>query len=279
MWWLPSWRRVRFTATLPSDLPGVDFVATITARWRKTRGTPARVVAPAIRVHLRSAAAAVTQTHPTRDPDAARDAVLRDFAVSTVDYAGALIQVHASIRLRVAPQGRRLAEQRTARARDLQLRQEAERNRLVFLRQEVFADPALARIWWLQQRPQLITAAGEDILVKTMEESASAAASRPTQDRLLPILTELVAWLARDEPSRRYALYVLDKLLDIVPPPDELRDRLRQLPEFQPWVPPASGKAVEDRTNLFSARSRKASSDREGYAGDRGDDPVVPGRG
>lgn len=244
---------MRFTATLPSDLPGADFVATITARWRKTSGTPARVVAPAIRIHLRSAAAAVTETHSTRDPDAARDVVLREIATSTVDHAGRKIQVQASIRIRATQQSRRLAEQRTARARDLQLRQEAERDQLIFLRQEVFADPALGRIWWLQQSPQLVKAASEEILAQTLTDSATWAArstaSRTTQDGMLSILMEFADWLARDEPARHVALDAFDKLLDILNPPHELRTRLRQLPEFQPEVRPASADTVDDGTN------------------------------
>ena len=211
---------MRFTATLPSDLPGADFVATITARWRKTSGTRARVVAPAIRIYLRSAATAVTQSHSTRDPDAVRDAVLREIAMSTVDHAARLIQVQANIRVRTTQQGRRLAEQRTARARDLQLRQEAERDQLIFLCREVFTHPALGRIWWLLQSPHLIKAAGEEILDQTLTDSATwAARSRvggATQDGLQPILLEFAEWLAHDEPARHVALDAFDKLLDVL---------------------------------------------------------------
>jgi hypothetical protein len=247
--WRLGWRRVKFTARLPSDLPGADFVAIIDARWRRGSGTELRGVEPVIRNHLRREAAAVTRGYSACEPDAAGDAVRRRLVISTVKDTGVTVHVQVKVRLDVTQQGRVLAEQRIARARDVQLHQEAEHARLMFLRQKVFADPALGRIWWLQQSPQLLSAANERMLEKAMEESANwvakTRATLRTPDGLVAILTELADWILRDEQTQRAALDVLDKVLTFLDPPDMQNSR-RQLREIRSGMPLVSMNAVDD---------------------------------
>lgn len=146
LWWRPRWQRTKFAAVLPSNLPGAIFSAKFTALWRKTTLASPRVLKPVIRSELRRQAGEVTKNLSVLDVVAARDAVLARVAEATVRYDEAVVEVRVGIGLRADPDSKRIAEQHVVQLRELRLSQEAVRSCLLFLRDEVFAEPALGGI-------------------------------------------------------------------------------------------------------------------------------------
>jgi hypothetical protein len=225
---LPIWpgrRRIVFTTSLPSDLPGAVFKAKVEVRWLAKPGIPAHVVRSAIRRE----ASAVTSALSVLDVDDAADAVQTKMDVVEVSYLSAKVDVKASVELRTEPDSKRLADQRLEDRRQWQAWQQNHRAWLTFLRDEVFADEVLAPIWWMQQRPELISAVGK----QTFMEAADAAkvahtATRSGHDAIVQIIEDLIARIGQDERRLTLALQVLDKTLETFGYSD-LRQRFIQL--------------------------------------------------
>jgi hypothetical protein len=211
---LPTWpgrRRTVFSAALPSDLPGAAFKAKIDAWW------PAKYSIPtyAVRSAIRREASAVTAALSVLDVEDAADAVLTKIHRLEVSYSSTTVNVNSSVRLRIDADSRRLADQRVEDRRQRQTWQENHRDWLAFLRDDVFADEVLAPIWWMQQRPELISAVGQ----QTFMEAAAAAkvartATRSGHDAIVQIVEELISRIGQDERRLTLALQVLDKTLE-----------------------------------------------------------------
>jgi hypothetical protein len=219
-----GWQHTAFNTSLPSDLPGSVFTAHVKARWRSNSKIPAHV----IRARLRDEIAAVTVNRSVAEIDAATDAALTKLAQLTIDHSGSLATVHTGLELKVDIVSKRLADQRLKERREVQIRHQEHRAWLAFLRDEVFADPALARIWWLQQRPELITAVGERTFLDAIAAAETAKTTdRTHQDAIVHIMEELVTGLLQDAENRSIALRLLDKMLNTFRP--DLSIRLQRL--------------------------------------------------
>lgn len=90
---------------------------------------------------------------------------------------------------------------------------EAELLRLKFLRDHVFNDAALGRIWWMSQPSQTVTAIGEQVLLDTLRESRGADITDTSvaNAKMLPLLIEFVTWLGGGDHRAELAIKVLDR--------------------------------------------------------------------
>ncbi|MBG0568409.1 hypothetical protein [Actinoplanes aureus] len=107
----------------------------------------------------------------------------------------------------------------------------AELLRLEFLRDHVFTDAALGRIWWMSQRPELVDAVGSQIFLDTLHESAAAqlSDSQLSEAELLPLLIDFVTWLSSGEKRAELAIELFATTLATVGRTDlqERLDRIR----------------------------------------------------
>ena len=225
---------MKFGARLPSDLPGAVFTARIIVRWRNIPAASPRALAPIIRTHLRRQTGGITEKYSVLDADAARDAVLAQVAEMSLPHDAGAVDLQLDIDLRADADSRRIAEQHVVRLRELQLSQESLRSSLLFLRDEVLAEPALGRIWWMQQHPELVAAIGREVFDEVLTEaSTSRAKPRTDHDGFGPILTDFMTWLSEDVSLRRLAVSTLNDMLKGFGR-HELLARLRQVsPELQ----------------------------------------------
>jgi hypothetical protein len=100
-----------------------------------------------------------------------------------------------------------VTEERDEATKELQ----AELARLQFLRDNVFVDAALGRIWWMSQQPELVTAIGNEIFLTALQEAAVTQHSDTelSQVKMLPVLIDFVAWLGSGKDRAEFSIDVL----------------------------------------------------------------------
>jgi hypothetical protein len=225
----PQWHRCKYTTALHSDLDGALFTAEINASWHCSSVLfPSSKIESIVRIGIRARAEQVTSDKSVCDIDAARDAVLAEIAEFRIRHSGdLLIEVQTRVKLNADTNSLRLADQRLLQRRQQKLSQEDERERLLFLRNEVMAEPAMGRIWWMLQKPDLISAVGEKIFTETMQTATNRDVDIRQND-IVEIIAEFAHWLDSDDGRAKLALNMLDRLLDTFEQ-EELRSRFRSL--------------------------------------------------
>jgi hypothetical protein len=83
------------------------------------------------------------------------------------------------------------------------------------LRDRVFVDAALSRIWWMTQRPESVNAIGNQMFLDTLQESAAAqhSDSQVSEAKLLPLLVDFVTWLSSGEKRAELAIEIFSTTL------------------------------------------------------------------
>jgi hypothetical protein len=174
-----------FRVRLSSELAEAQFQATITMMWlpgsvpdQRQRAIAERRVLDTVRP--------VALRHSVLDPDETRAAVdleLWDRGRADADNQSVVTRVD----ILVDPDDRRLAEEREALWRQTALAREArlaevERSRA--LADEILATPTLARLWWLQGKPdklqELVAKGEEGMFEKVAELFGKPAEIQPT---------------------------------------------------------------------------------------------------
>lgn len=181
-----------FQARLPSRLEEAQFQATIRIAWPPGALIDGRRRATA-ELQLLEGARSAAQGYSVLNPDEARAAIdlaLFDCGQTCIDPE--LVAVGAKIE--VNPHDRRMAEDHEDLRRETGLAREARREeveRLRLLADQVLATPTLARLWWLESKPEkleLLVAKEKDEIFEKVAELFGASAERPASDPIAELI-------------------------------------------------------------------------------------------
>jgi hypothetical protein len=141
--------------------------------------------------------------------------------------------------LSIPEESRKVGESLLGRARLQDSELANEHRHLVHLRDRIFTDGTLARLWWLEQSPDLLKAAGENFFTRTAERAMEENQTKQLvdQDAALPIFLDFAKWVGEETARQEQAVFLLDYVLAIYER-DDLRLRLRKA---EPSLPPVLG--------------------------------------
>lgn len=203
---LRRYPRTRIVCTWQSSLPGVPFVATGTLSYQpsaelREKGRPGGRAAA--RLALNTAASAITARHLPTQIQVAQEELALAFARWIEVKGHPHLKVKARITLRLSPENRARAQSFEDALREERLRQEIDRERLIHLRDGLFADPTLARSWWLdRQRNALIQMSWRDFNEKVLPSIGAVDDARSRAMRVAHVLAEVMEDLGTD-PGRQ----------------------------------------------------------------------------
>jgi hypothetical protein len=192
-----SRRSESLETTLQARLPSLlgeeaQFQATITMAWLPGAPIDERRQATA-ELRLVDVARSVARGYSVLNPDEARAAVdvaLWDRGLTVTDAE--LVAVGAKIE--VEPHDRRMAEDHEDLRRETALARQArweEVERLRLLADQVLATPTLARLWWLEGKPdnlEKLVGEGKDKMFEKVAELFGAPAERPAADPIADLI-------------------------------------------------------------------------------------------
>jgi hypothetical protein len=181
-----------FQARLPSRLEEAQFQATIRMAWLPGALMDGRRRATA-ELQLLEVARAAAQGYSVLNPDEARAAIdLALFDCGQTDADTELVAADAKIE--VNPHDRRMAEDHEDLRRETALAREARREeveRLKLLADQVLATPTLARLWWLEGKPEkleLLVAKDKGEIFEKVAELFGASAEPPATDPIAELI-------------------------------------------------------------------------------------------
>jgi hypothetical protein len=224
-------RRVkhRFVTSLPSDLPGALFTATVGSSWDPQERTPRTGVEPWIRSQLRDTAAEITRRYAVDRVDAANDAVQLAIADASWEMAsGQVIEVTSFVQLTVDAQSKQLQEQRVTAERQRQLVSEAEAAQLESLQRDCLLNASSARLWALMRYPELATGPQGDVVQGIVDDAEMNASTRSEASSQHEVAAGLIAWLIGDADDSALGRKMLYNYLGMVGE-HELREHLHKL--------------------------------------------------
>lgn len=142
-----DFHRAATTVRLPSELSGASFTAAIEIAWQtRFTGTEPGNPEAAVKDHVVARAAEITSRMSVLDPASAQHRLNAEFGHPLV-VPGTPIQVlYATVTLAVDAEAKRAAEEHE------RYRAQLESWRL--LRDNVFADPVMTCVWWLDGHPE-----------------------------------------------------------------------------------------------------------------------------
>lgn len=148
--------------------------------------------------------------------------------IETTTLSEVPIEIRATAKLRVSSASYENAARRRRESFLRKAQLEDERGRLEFMRDVIFGDAALGRIWWILQRPDLVSAIGNSLFIETLEAAASARIARSTDtdgDHVVKVLADFVQWLESGDGRTEMAFGLFDALLKTLQQ-ENLRSRL-----------------------------------------------------
>lgn len=152
-----------FGARLQSSLPEACFQARFHVDWPPTGGDPSLEIRSYAERQLRRTAQRTARAHSLLDIDEAQTAINLALQQDLPLAVANVRLISAEAVLSVLPADRELAEQYEKLQRDTALTRETQRaelDRLRLMGDQILADPALARLWWLdgkrEKLPQLV---------------------------------------------------------------------------------------------------------------------------
>lgn len=190
----PTWRVLPFAARLHSQLPGVLFDAIIEAHWRQLDSSTHECPEALVRSHLRRLADQLSAASDVFDVVAVQDALNVKLAAHQTVPEEPSIELWGRVRLELPGEHAEAVTQYLRTQRDEAARQELERARLRFLREEIFSGDAQAQLWWMEHFPDrmdAITSGAVSELAERVRDTAPQLRGSP-DDRLVQILAELV---------------------------------------------------------------------------------------
>lgn len=203
---LRRYRTTRVACTWQSNLPGIYFVATgrlayqPSAELREKGSTAVRATA---RLALDAAASDISGRRSPAQIQVAQDELALAFADWTEVDGYPHLRIKARITLGINPDNRARAQSFEDAVREECLRQEIARRRLIHLRDAVFADPVLARSWWLdRQRSALIQMSWRDFNEKVLPAVEAVDDAHSRAMRVAQVLAEVLEELGGD-PGRQ----------------------------------------------------------------------------
>lgn len=196
-----------FGARLPSSLPEAYFQATVHVTWPPRReGLSPGLIAKAEQ-QLRGTLSLTVRQHSVLHVAEAETAV--NLALNnSLRLTDAGIQVLAAeAALTAEPAGAELAEQYEALQRDTALAtatQHAQVDRLRVLGDHILIDPTLARLWWLDGKPEKLPEMVK--MNKVFEDAATLLTARGESSRTNPIAELIQTFLHDLTPGHRELL-------------------------------------------------------------------------
>lgn len=215
---LNGWRSARFSLLIASSHPASFFHLEVRVSWKfenrvDFESNSFRIIREAVRQKSEDmlGAASVLMCEPiveTLSED------LSHFICCGLN--GAPLQVRASVKVEIDSASRAAALDFCHRSGERAAGRAAELERVKFLQSEILADPALGRIWWMLQRPELIREVGNELFMEVLAYSRSERAGGAQADgmELLPVLIEFVRWLNGQDHRADVALRLFDALLE-----------------------------------------------------------------
>lgn len=144
LWDDTAQRQTRFEMRLPSDGEGIYFDAEFTVHYTETSANGSGGAEKAVYDHLRRVAEGVTRRSSVLDVTQVELAI--NAVIGRPVVVAEVVQVdRARVRLQIAAEMKEAARKREMRR--LQVEE------LRHLQRTIFADPVLARLWWLDEHP------------------------------------------------------------------------------------------------------------------------------
>ncbi|BCY06153.1 hypothetical protein L3i22_012410 [Actinoplanes sp. L3-i22] len=225
---MAGWRRCKISTAIDSEVDGAVFKLTVYVLWRRTAGElPERNLAEIHEAVVKSAGEALEmssvlslQSAELRVRAALSELQVKINANKVLVFFDSFLEAD-EYDIKIAWRSRQ--ERRAVNAAAVN-----EMARLKFLRDEVFADSLLARIWWMQQRPELVSSIGNSVFL----EAVTAATAREEADGyesegLLEFLREFTQWLKSGDARADMTISLFDSLLATLRE-DDLRDSLQR---------------------------------------------------
>ncbi|MFB8416912.1 hypothetical protein ACFC63_15545 [Streptomyces albidoflavus] len=191
-------------------MPGIRFSATGTVVYLPSPGLRAKGRAAgraAARLALDDCAASVTRSHRPFDLLSAQEELALKTARFSEGGSCDEVRFRARVTLSLAPDDRARAQAYEDALRAERLRHAQERDRLLFLRSTVLAEPATARTWWLDsQRDQLAALSWKEFNEKVLPAVADADDAHSHALVIAQVLAEVIEDLGGDEERRQQFL-------------------------------------------------------------------------